>query len=853
MEASTGAHQLPTTTTSTSIDPLSETIKKRLLQKGVNPTPKIIHTLRKKHLQKSLRKSKSLISQSPLEPLTQSQQDTLAHELYFQNVSKEYKEFSKVIDSKSLAGKPWESLESVNSAELANGYLIKEGNFDGKLKFEHLRDLGLVFEERKMEALSMFLDDDDVEVDEGSLVGENGNWSPFRRRTSEADAIRILVNRLTAREITMKDWKFTRMMKQSALQFTENQMLRIVGGIGEKGCWRQAMEVVGWVYSRKDLKLYKSRFVYTKLLAVLQRGRRPYEALRIFNHMRGDCYIYPDMAAYHTIAVTLGQAGMVRELMSLIECMKEKPSKSIKNMRRRHWDLTLQPDVVIFNSVLNACVPTHHWKGVAWVFQQLRKGGLHANSATYGLAMEVMLQSSKYDLVHQLFEKMKRNSKSPNALTYKVLVRTFWKEDKVDEAIHIVRQMEQSGIMGSASVYYELACCLCNKGRWQEAKMEIDKLKKLRHSRPLTVTFTGMILSSMDGGHVDDCISIFEQMQQYCHPDIGVVNAMLKVYGRYDMFLEAKGLFEKAERSVTKDISCLDDENTPLAPDMYTYVTMLEISGHAQQWEYFEYVYKEMCLCGYQLDQAKHAGLLVEASKAGKWHLLEHAFDTTLEAGEIPEPMLFSEMLCQAMLQHDYKKAITIVNTMAYAPFQFDKKVWIALFEKNKDRINNDHLKNLSDTLGNCGISQEFTALELVKALQSICGPLTVQDPCSSSSDGDSCKSFIHENPNSARDNKLVSVTQSGDWIDVNAEYEDCDSDGDDGVSSSLCTDFRSLVDDVACKQHKFTVFDELHSPDDSDFEEAEAREDSELSSAEEILQSWMEMRKTDETKTNVV
>lgn len=40
--------------------------------------------------------------------------------------------------------------------------------------------------------------------------------------------------------------------------------------------------------------------------------------------------------------------------------------------------------------VLNACVPTtHHWKGVSWVFEQLRKSGLKANSATYGLAMEV--------------------------------------------------------------------------------------------------------------------------------------------------------------------------------------------------------------------------------------------------------------------------------------------------------------------------------------------------------------------------------------------------------------------------------------------------------------------------------
>jgi len=54
-----------------------------------------------------------------------------------------------------------------------------------------------------------------------------------------------------------------------------------------------------------------------------------------------------------------------------------------------------------------------------------------------------------------------------------VLVRTFWKEGKVDEAVKAVRDMERRGVMGTASVYYELACCLCNCGRWQDATLEV--------------------------------------------------------------------------------------------------------------------------------------------------------------------------------------------------------------------------------------------------------------------------------------------------------------------------------------------------------------------------------------------
>lgn len=52
-------------------------------------------------------------------------------------------------------------------------------------------------------------------------------------------------------------------------------------------------------------------------------------------------------------------------------------------------------------------------------------------------------------------------------------MRAFWQEGKVDEAVKAVRDMEQRGVVGVASTYYELACCLCNNGRWQDAMLEV--------------------------------------------------------------------------------------------------------------------------------------------------------------------------------------------------------------------------------------------------------------------------------------------------------------------------------------------------------------------------------------------
>lgn len=143
-------------------------------------------------------------------------------------------------------------------------------------------------------------------------------------------------------------------------------------------------------------------------------------------------------------------------------------------------------------------------------------------------------------------------------------------------------------------------------------------MKNVANTKPLEVTLTGMIRSSMEGGHIDECISLFEHMKNHCTPNIGTINTMLKVFGRTDMFLKAKELFEETKTARSDSDPSLEGGVSSLLPDEYTYTSMLKASASALQWEYFEYVYREMALSGYQIDQSRHASILVEASRAGK-------------------------------------------------------------------------------------------------------------------------------------------------------------------------------------------------------------------------------------------
>ncbi|CAI0406374.1 unnamed protein product [Linum tenue] len=635
-------------------EPKVETIKRRLLKKGLEPTPKIIHTLRKKEIQKHNRKLNKIRRTQQPPPLTESEKQALAEESHFLTVKREYRDFTKAVEPRGsgvlLEGRPWEKMGKVKLREISG----RCKDFDrGKPKRENLRELKEIFEGN----LKWVLDDDiDFEDDDFSRTENETNLEPSRRKCSEGETIQFLVNKLCLKEVTtVKDWKLARMMKQSGLQFTERQLLKIVDTLGARGQWKQALAVVEWE----------------------------------------DCNTYPDMAAYHSIAVTLGQAGLLKELMKVMEVMREKPPKR----------------------VLNACIPSQQWKGASWVFEQLRKGGLKPNGATYGLAMEVMLRCGKYDLVHEFFNKMNRSGQAPKALTYKVLVRAFWEEGKVNEAVESVRDMEDRGVVGVASVYYELACCLCHHGRWRDAMHEVDKIRRVPQSKPLEYTFTGMILAAMDGGHIHDCIAIFEHMKSHCVPNIGTINTMLRVYCQNDFFSAAKSLYE--EIKITYGTHC--------TPDGYTYSAMLEASANALEWEYFEHVYREMqsilpeCISPTETSNYTYILPLTEIL-LWQGHLLEHAFDTILEAGEIPSPLYFIELVCQAARDQNYEKAVTLANAAAYAPFQISETQWKDILKSYGRKISTDSLHKLLAAISNCHLPSEATVSNLSKALRALCG-----------------------------------------------------------------------------------------------------------------------------------
>lgn len=347
--------------------------------------------------------------------------------------------------------------------------------------------------------------------------------------------------------------------------------------------------------------------------------------------------------------------------------------------------------------VLNACVQRKQWEGAFWVLQQLKQQGLQPSVSTYGLIMEVMYACGKYNLVHEFFRKVRKSS-IPNAIVYKVLVSTLWKEGRIDEAVLAVQDMERRGIVGSAALYYDLARCLCSAGRCQEALLQVEKISRVAN-KPLVVTYTGLIQACLDSGNIQNAVYIFNQMKQFCSPNLVTCNIMLKAYIDHGLFADAKEIFHNMSED-SNSIRSRSDCKLRVMPDIYTFNTMLDACIAEKSWDDFEYVYGRMLQHGFHFNGKRHLRMILEASRAGKEEPLELTWKHLARTDRIPPPPLVKERFCRMLEKCNSSSALACIATTPSNPIEelhaFSKKSWLNFLKDNAQRFRRDTLIHLA-------------------------------------------------------------------------------------------------------------------------------------------------------------
>lgn len=146
--------------------------------------------------------------------------------------------------------------------------------------------------------------------------------------------------------------------------------------------------------------------------------------------------------------------------------------------------------------------------------------------------------------------------------------------------------------------------------------LQVNKICKVA-SKPLVVTYTGLIQSCLDAGRIQDGTFIFNHMHEYCSPNLVTCNIMLKAFLEHGMLNEATELFQKMLKN-GRTRGSFKGKDGGVTPDIYTFNTMLEALVAHEKWDDFENAYEQMLNHGHHFNTKRHLWMVMKASCAGK-------------------------------------------------------------------------------------------------------------------------------------------------------------------------------------------------------------------------------------------
>ena len=131
---------------------------------------------------------------------------------------------------------------------------------------------------------------------------------------------------------------------------------------------------------------------------------------------------------------------------------------------------------------------------------------------------------------------------------------------------------------------------------------------------------------------------------------------------------------------------------------------------------------------------------------------MEHALDSILERGEIPDVELFTENICQTIADSDHARTLHLMNTMSASSVEMNEQQWSDLLQQNSHRFRVDALKDLITHLSTSDAIKTDPGLGFVRALQSQCATMLAKDAEEPQADNCSHSNLMEQDELSCKD-----------------------------------------------------------------------------------------------------
>lgn len=303
--------------------------------------------------------------------------------------------------------------------------------------------------------------------------------------------------------------------------------------------------------------------VYSKLISVMGKKGQTRMAMWLFSEMRNSgCK--PDTSVYNALITAHLHSRDKSKALSKALSYFEK----MKGMER------CKPSVVTYNILLRAFAQGKNVDQVNALFKDLEESIITPDIFTFNGVMDAYGKAGMIREMETVLAKMKSNQIKPDIITFNSLIDAYGRKQEFDKMEQVFKSLLRSKEKPTLPTFNSMITNYGKARLREKAELIFEKMIEMGY-KPSFITYECLIMMYGYCDAVSRAREIFDQMgKSVKERKTSTLNAMLDVYCRNGLPMEADMLFESANSS---GMFRVDSSTYKLLYNAYTKADMKEL------------------------------------------------------------------------------------------------------------------------------------------------------------------------------------------------------------------------------------------------------------------------------------
>ncbi|KAG6550504.1 hypothetical protein Mapa_007978 [Marchantia paleacea] len=300
--------------------------------------------------------------------------------------------------------------------------------------------------------------------------------------------------------------------------------------VGEQGNLEGALEVVRWMERQGWCKL--DPHMYTTIIDTFGEAGCLELAEKIFSSVNIS-EVEKDIALFNAMINARGKAGQIDSLEDLFESMKNSFYK---------------PDLVTYNTVMNSYVKAGMGLGtVVSIFKDMYTQGIEPDIVSFNILLEACVSGSHVKEAQKIFDNLKKRALKPTVITYTTLITVYANSGQCSDALLLLNEMLAHNCLPNAVTFSSLITACARDGVYDEAEKLFQVMKDFQ-VEPNVVTYNAMIDLNRKRGDCDSAKRFYQEMNATgIQPTSVTAASLMSTYKASGVYDEVFAIYEEAK------------------------------------------------------------------------------------------------------------------------------------------------------------------------------------------------------------------------------------------------------------------------------------------------------------------